>query len=176
MSIAALLLLSGMISFYELNSLSRNAEGLAVAHDLHVGQMQRMLDATESQRRAVEALQPDSLWMAESYLPEYERVKSTIADYLASDESSVSPRIERLHRHAYSSVTPVLISLLVMVAAVLLLWYFTAFYCVRPIVSMNRSLGQYLAFKTPFSAKSELKDELEELRDKIENLITIAKK
>ena len=65
----------------------------------------------------------------------------------------------------------VLISLLVMIAVLLMFYYFMTIYCVNPIVKMNRSLGDYLAFKVPFVVKDELKDELLELKEKIETLV-----
>lgn len=68
--------------------------------------------------------------------------------------------------NAYRAVTPVLISLVVMIATVLMLFYFTMLYCVNPIVAMNKGLGQYLTFRIPFAVKAECKDEILELKEK----------
>jgi signal transduction histidine kinase len=43
-------------------------------------------------------------------------------------------------------------------------------YTVKPIVEMNRSLGDWMRYKLPFSVKSECRDEMAELRDKIESV------
>ena len=72
-------------------------------------------------------------------------------------------------------MTPVLISLLVMIATVLMLYYFMSLYCVDPVVRMNKSLGDFLAFRVPFAPKADFKDEVQELREKIEMLISVSR-
>lgn len=49
---------------------------------------------------------------------------------MISTQSSLAPRTEQLKRNAYRAVTPVLISLLVMIAIVLMLYYFVSAYLV----------------------------------------------
>ena len=75
----------------------------------------------------------------------------------------------------YRAVTPVLISLVVMIAIVLMLYYFMSVYCVNPIIRMNKGLGDYLSFRVPFVVKADCKDEVLELKEKIETLITVSK-
>lgn len=73
-------------------------------------------------------------------------------------------------------MTPVLISLLVMIAIVLMLYYFVSAYLVRPVLAMNKSLGDYLRFGLPFRIKAEVKDEVAELKDRIDDVIQLARK
>ncbi len=68
-----------------------------------------------------------------------------------------------------------LISLAVMIAIVLMLYYFMSIYCVDPILRMNKSLGDWLAFRMPFAVKGDLKDEMLELKEKIDALISLSK-
>ncbi|WP_300705419.1 hypothetical protein [uncultured Alistipes sp.] len=114
-------------------------------------------------------------WYNDYYEKRYKVVVSAIKDYMTSTQGSLAPRAEMLNWNAYRAVTPVLISLVVMIATVLLLYYFTEIYCVKPLVSMNRSLGQYLSFKMPFTVKAECKDEILELKEKIDSLIAMQK-
>ncbi len=111
------------------------------------------------------------------YLTEYEaihgRLTEAINSYMASTQSSLAPQAEQLKKNAYRAVTPVLISLVVMIAIVLMLYYFINVYCVGPIIRMNKSLGDYLAFRVPFAVKGECRDEVLGLREKIETLITM---
>lgn len=121
---------------------------------------------------------PDSLggrWYNNEYEQLYGRLTSAIKNYMTSTQSSLAPRAEQMKKNAYRAVTPVLISLMVMIAIVLMLYYFMTIYCVNPIVRMNKSLGDYLAFRIPFSVKGDCKDEVQELKEKIEALINIAK-
>lgn len=47
-------------------------------------------------------------------------------------------------------------------------------YCVTPIERMNKGLGDWLSFRVPFAVKGDLKDEVLELKEKIESLINIS--
>ena len=46
-----------------------------------------------------------------------------------------------------------LISLVVMIAIVLMLYYFMSVYCVNPIIRMNKGLGDYLSFRCRFAVR-----------------------
>ena len=69
----------------------------------------------------------------------------------------------------------IITALAVMIAIVLMLYYFMSVYCVNPILRMNKGLGDYLSFRVPFVVKADCKDEMLELKEKIETLITISK-
>ena len=97
-------------------------------------------------------------WYAEAYSKAYDKLTGSIKNYMISTQSSLAPRTEQLKRNAYRAVTPVLISLLVMIAIVLMLYYFVSAYLVRPVLAMNKSLGDYLRFGLPFRIKAEVKD------------------
>ena len=109
------------------------------------------------------------------YVALYGRLTSAIKNYMTSTQSSLAPRAEQMKKNAYRAVTPVLISLAVMIAIVLMLYYFMSVYCVNPILRMNKGLGDYLSFRVPFVVKTDCKDEMLELKEKIETLITISK-
>ena len=115
-------------------------------------------------------------WYAEAYSKAYVKLTGSIKNYMISTQSSLAPRTEQLKRNAYRAVTPVLISLLVMIAIVLMLYYFVSAYLVRPVLAMNKSLGDYLRFGLPFRIKAEVKDEVAELKDRIDDVIQLARK
>lgn len=123
----------------------------------------KMFLATESPKAGDES---GEVWYNEYYEKQYEKVVTAVRDYMTSTQSSLAPRAEQLKKNAYRAVTPVLISLVVMIATVLMLFYFTMLYCVNPIVAMNKGLGQYLTFRIPFAVKAECKDEILELKEK----------
>ena len=121
------------------------------------------------------ALRPDSLggrWYSEEYQALYGRLTAAIKSYMTSTQSSLVPRAEQMKKNAYRAV---LISLVVMIAIVLMLFYFMSIYCVTPIERMNKGLGDWLSFRVPFAVKGDLKDEVLELKEKIESLINISK-
>lgn len=125
---------------------------------------------------AIQAAEKNSVedskrWYTEEYEAVYLRLTAAVKAYMTSTQSSLAPRTEQMKRNAYRAVTPVLISLLVMIAILLMFYYFMTIYCVNPILRMNKALGDYLAFKLPFTVKEECKDELQELKEKIDTLI-----
>ncbi len=111
----------------------------------------------------------------EHYDAIYQRLTAAIQHYMTSTQSSLAPQTEQLKKNAYRAVTPVLISLLVMIATVLLLYYFMMLYCVNPILRINRSLGDFLNFHIPYRPKGEFQDELQEVNEKVDLLITLSK-
>jgi hypothetical protein len=110
-------------------------------------------------------------WYEQNYLPAYNSTSNSVMRVMSLAQSSLSPRAERLSRNAYRSVTPVFIALLVMIAILLMFYYFIMIYAVKPIIEMNRSLGDWLRYKLPFSVKVECQDEMLELKEKIEKVI-----
>lgn len=112
-------------------------------------------------------------WYSAEYEVLYGRMTAAIKSYMTSTQSSLAPRAEQLKKNAYRAVTPVLISLVVMIAIVLMLYYFMSVYCVSPVVRMNKALGDFLVFRTPFAPKGEFKDEMLGVREKIETMIAM---
>ncbi len=101
----------------------------------------------------------------------YTQMVDQIDNFMTQSQEALSPGTERLHHNAYRAVTPVFISLVVMIVVVLMLYYFMLIYCVKPIVVMNRSLKDFIAFKIPFAPKSQNIDELKELSERIDTII-----
>lgn len=114
-------------------------------------------------------------WYNDEYEAIYKRLTAAIKSYMTSTQSSLAPRAEQLKKNAYRAVTPVLISLVVMIAIVLMLQYFMTIYCVDPILKMNKGLGDWLTFRIPFTVKADCRDEMLELKEKIETLINLSK-
>lgn len=127
-----------------------------------------------------QSIMPDSLnliafdgreWYDEAYLPAYNETSSAILRVVSDARTSLTPRAERLSRNAYRAVTPVFISLVVMIAILLMFYYFVNIYIIKPIISMNKGLGDSIRYKIPFMTKTECRDEMQELKEKIESVI-----
>ena len=135
-------------------------------------------DSLSGSRAGVRTAVVDSLgsrWYNKVYEVQYDKLISAINNYMTSTQSSLAPRAERMKTNAYRAVTPVLISLVVMIAIVLMLYYFILVYCVSPVERMDKGLENYLSFRVPFAVKGELKDEMLTLKEKIESLINLTK-
>lgn len=115
-------------------------------------------------------------WYERNYVPAYDAASNSVMRVMSHAQSVLSPRAERLSRNAYRAVTPVFISLVVMIAILLMFYYFIMIYALKPIIEMNKSLGDWLRYKLPFRVKSEYRDELLELKEKIETVVNAPKK
>lgn len=113
--------------------------------------------------------------MYSDYMPIYDELLSEIDLFVAESQNSLAPGADQLHNNAYRALTPVTISLIVMIAIVLMLYYFMMVYCVSPIVQISKALKGYISFRVPFSPKGERRDEMQELQEGIEALIKISK-
>lgn len=128
-----------------------------------------------SPTKGTPVVRSDSSWYNSQYEALYGRLTASIKAYMTSTQSSLAPRAELMKKNAYRAVAPVLISLLVMIAIVLMLYYFMSVYCVNPIVKMSKGLSDHLSFRVPFVVKAECRDEVLELKEKIETLIAVSK-
>lgn len=114
-------------------------------------------------------------WYNDEYEAHYSRLTAAIKSYMTSTQSSLAPRAEQMKKNAYRAVTPVLISLAVMIAIVLMLYYFMWIYCVSPILRMNKAVSDFLLYRMPFAVPGELNDEMRELKEKVETLVEMVK-
>lgn len=117
------------------------------------------------------ALDTPHSWYVKYYKPEYVNVSRQITKYMTSSESTLGPDVNRLSHTARRAVTPVFISLVVMIVVVLMFYYFIYHYLIRPIVRINRELGDFLRYRSPFDKDIPCRDEIKSLRDRISMLI-----
>lgn len=111
----------------------------------------------------------------EHYETCFNALTSAIQSYMTSTQGSLAPRTEQLKKNAYRAVTPVLISLGVMILIVLMLYYFMMHYCVTPIVRMNRALSEFLQFRMPYRPKGDFQDELKEINESVDTITSLTR-
>jgi hypothetical protein len=165
---------------------SNSAASLFDSLDASAGRLNGVFEQLRKSRNVENSLRADSLWSGnisfdgtewydKEYMPVYDMASDQIIRLLSHAQNSLTPRAERLSRNAYRAVTPVFISLVVMIVILLMFYYFIMIYSVNPIVEMNKSLGDWIRYKLPFAVKAECRDELEELKTKIESVTSNAK-
>lgn len=165
---------------------ANSAASLFDSLDASAGRLRGVLEQLRKSRQVENSFLPDSLrgdgamfdgseWYETEYLPVYNEACDQMMNTLSYAQNSLTPRAERLSRNAYRAVTPVFISLVVMIVILLMFYYFIVIYALNPIVEINKSLGDWLRYKLPFTVKTECRDELEELKNKIESVTTNAK-
>ena len=112
-------------------------------------------------------------WYVECYKPEYVNLSKQITKFMTGSESTLGPDVSSLSLTARRAVTPVFLSLVVMIVVALMFYYFLNHYLIKPIMRINRSLGEYLRYRSPFDKDIACRDEIQSLRDRI--MILIAK-
>ncbi len=159
---------SSLAAAYDLSKgVSAHLDSLTMS----VGELRRLTDEMLAAQSDSLQMSFGRLWYDEVYAAASAKVAQQIDDYMSATHEGLTPRAEQLNRNAYRAVMPVLISLIVMIAIVLMLYYFVTIYCVNPILSLHKSLADWLAFRLPFAPKSECRDELLGLKEDIETLI-----
>lgn len=147
---------------YNLNELARNYLD---------GKIQQRIDAQNSIDTLHHKLSSRT-WYVDEYKIEHMNLSKQISKYMTGSQSTLGPEVSRLSHTARRAVTPVFISLLVMLIVVMILYFFLMRLYVNPMMRMNRSLGDYLTYKVPFDSAIECRDEIKEFRDKIALLIS----
>ena len=117
------------------------------------------------------SIEGDTEWFIDEYGTNYHRLTDAVKAYMTSSQNSLAPQALVIEKNAYRAITPSIITIGVMLLVVLMFLYFIDLYYVQPVVKINRSLGDYLSFNTPFNVQMEGKDETFELKEKIEELI-----
>lgn len=111
-------------------------------------------------------------WFVSTYLKSYYKLDEALKDYLTSPESSVPARARMLEKSVYKTITPSILTLLVAIIVVSMFYFFVDSYYVRPVISIHKSLKNYLVHNVPFAPKFQSNDdEINGLRDMIEELI-----
>lgn len=114
-------------------------------------------------------------WYKQNYEPIYDQYLVEVEHYTELLHAQLAPRAALLSKNAHRSVIPVFISLLVMIAVVLMFYFFIYIYGVKPILAINRALANHLQFKMSYKPKADMVDEIKELNDNIENLVNISR-
>lgn len=112
-------------------------------------------------------------WYVECYKPEYVNLSKQITKFMTGSESTLGPDVNSLSLTARRAVTPVFLSLVVMIVVTLMFYYFINHYLIKPIIRINHSLGEYLRYRSRFDKDIACRDEIQSLRDRI--MILIAK-
>lgn len=110
-------------------------------------------------------------WYVDNYKPTYVDLSRQITKFMTGSESTLGPDVNSLSLTARRAVTPVFLSLIVMIVVALMFYFFLNHYLIKPIIRIDRSLGEYLRYRTPFDKNISCRDEVASLRDRIMTLL-----
>ena len=111
-------------------------------------------------------------WFVDIYKTSYSRLTEAIKNYMTSSQYSLGVKASMLESNAYRAITPSIITLSVAILIVLMFYFLLDFYYTQPILKISKGLQDYLTSKIPFNVKTEGHDEISQLKDSVESLIT----
>ena len=156
----------------------QSADSLLI-HTNNINELARSYINGNVTASVIAALQIDSLskfsshtWYTENYQKEYMNVSRHIIKYMSGSQNTLGPEVNRLSHSARRAVTPVFISLVVMLVIVVMFYFLFKIYFVKPVLRINRSLGNFLTYRMPFDNSIACRDEIRTLRERINNLTT----
>ncbi len=158
------------------DSLNKLAEARRIIQLVDSSQSDSTATHTVEARVSDEELSATTISIYDQYQSHYNSMMEMVNLYLSLSQDALNPDAQRLHHNAYRAVTPVMISLFVMIIVVLMLYYFTMIICVNPIIAINNSLKNFMSYKISFAPKCYRRDEAEELCEGINKLIKESKK
>lgn len=110
-------------------------------------------------------------WYRANYAPYYDEAVHRVIDVMTDAHNALTPRAEQLSNNAYRAVTPVFISLLIMIVILLVFYSFIMLYIGRPVIGINKALDDTIRYKVPFTVKAECRDEVLGIKEKLEKLL-----
>lgn len=114
-------------------------------------------------------------WFVNIYKTSYYDLTSSIKNYMIASQNILGLKAAQLESTAYRAITPGILALSVAIIILLMFLFFIDLYFVKPVIGIQRSLKGYISSKVPFSVKMEGKDEVHELKEEVEELITMYK-
>lgn len=114
-------------------------------------------------------------WYKTNFAPLYDEAMHRVMRVTSDAHNALTPRAESLSNNAYRAVTPVFISLLIMIVILLVFYFFIMLYIGRPVIQINKALDDTIRYKVPFVVKAECRDEVFGIKDKLEKLLNNTK-
>lgn len=109
-------------------------------------------------------------WFAETYKTLYYDLTSSIKNMMLSSQNMIARESKHIERSAYMAFRPGIIAFVIAIIIVAMFCYFIDTYFIKPILKINKGLKNFIAAKVPFKVKFESKDEINDLKEYIEEL------
>lgn len=106
----------------------------------------------------------------------YFSLSNAVSHYMTESQHSLQNGILQLQSTAYRATTPGIITLSVTLIIVLVFAFFIDIYYTKPILRMNKGLGQFIDKSLPYSVKVEGDSDMEQLNENVETVINMYKK
>lgn len=104
-------------------------------------------------------------------LPRIEKVEARIEALLSLNQQALAPTASLLHHSPFQAILPGLIIIISSIAFAIIFNYMINYYLTKPIVRITKGINDYIKYKRTFEITLDTKDEVNELKESVKNLI-----
>lgn len=143
-----------------------------------MAEIQAIVDASRYYNSIVSQLS-DSVsieWFSQVYKTSYSSLTNAIKDFMVVTQHDILNFTVMLQQKAYRATMVAIISLGAGLMLMLLFYYIINVFFIKPILRIDRALGNHLNSHAPFEVKINSRDEILSLRQHISQLIDSIKK
>ena len=109
-------------------------------------------------------------WYFEKVHGDFEQIKTAVEDLMAVNDNTMYETASILKNRAQQAVMPGIVAISAALVFVIIFNFFVNLYIVNPIISMIKSIENFLKTGQPGKLKIDTRDELRDLAASIENL------
>ncbi len=99
-------------------------------------------------------------------------VQSKVDDLLTINQQNLVQTASLLKKSPYRTILPGLLVVITSILFSIIFNYMISHYLLQPIIKITKSINDFVKYKKPFEVSVESKDEVNELKESIKNLIT----
>ncbi|MGE0076650.1 MAG: MCP four helix bundle domain-containing protein [Bacteroidales bacterium] len=104
--------------------------------------------------------------------PQVWTIQNRVNNLLTMNQEKLLETATLLEKSPYRTILPGLIVVISSILFSIIFNYMIFYYLIRPIIKITRSINEFVKYKKPFEVTIETKDELNDLKESVKNLIT----
>lgn len=105
--------------------------------------------------------------------PKVGLIQDKITDLLTINQQNFVQTASLLEKSPYRTILPGLLVVITSIVFSIIFYYMILYYMVKPIIRVTKGINDFVKYKKPFEVSIETKDELNDLKESVKNLITI---
>lgn len=99
-------------------------------------------------------------------------IQGKVDDLLTINQQNLSQTATLLEKSPYRTILPGLIVVISSILFSIIFNYMISYYMLKPIIRITKGINDFVKYKKPFEVTVETKDELNDLKESVKNLIT----
>ncbi|KAB2871556.1 MAG: hypothetical protein F9K37_02940 [Bacteroidales bacterium] len=104
--------------------------------------------------------------------PQVWAIQNKVNELLTVNQQSLLQTATLLEKSPYRTILPGLIVVITSIIFSVIFNYMISYYMIKPVIRITKSINDFVKYKKPFEVTVETKDELNDLKESVKNLIT----